>query len=99
MANEMNFELPPSPSDISTQLRELEASAPPQTAKNIRAALIQAAQEIESLQSIAQHSANVIEEAANVRVSQMASTSRVEEIQRGVQLTLLEVARRLREGR
>jgi hypothetical protein len=38
-----------------------------------------------------------LEEAANVRISQMASTSQVEEVQRGVQRTMLDLATRFRE--
>lgn len=93
----MTFELPTELKDTTTLLRELEASAPNHTPKAIRAAMIQAAQELESWHKLGQDAARQLEEAANVRISQMASTSRVVEIQNGVRSTLLDLARTFRE--
>ncbi len=93
----MKFELPPESKDTATLLRELEASAPTPTPKAIRAAMIQAAQELENWHKLGQDAARQLEEAANVRISQMASTSRVVEIQNGVRNTLLDLARTFRE--
>ena len=93
----MTFELPPEATNTATLLRELEANAPNPTPKNIRAAMIQAAQELECWQKVAVDAARQLEEAANIRISQMATTSKVEEIQRGVKSTMLELARTFRE--
>ena len=92
------FALPATPAtDIATYLRELEQSAPKTTPKDIRAALVQAAQELERCHTLAESVARQLDEVANVRISEMASTSAVNEIQRGIKRTLTEAARRLRE--
>jgi hypothetical protein len=93
----MTFELPPESKDTATLLRELEANAPNPVPKAIRAAMIQAAQELERWKKLGQDAANQLEEAANLRISQMATTSRVDELQRGVKNTMLELARTFRE--
>lgn len=93
----MTFTLPPERTDTATLLRDLEQSAPNPVPKTIRAAMVQAAKELEDWQRLAEDTARQLEEAANVRISAMASQSNVEEIQRGVQRTMLELARQLRE--
>jgi hypothetical protein len=93
----MPFELPPDRKDTASLLRELEAAAPNPVPKNIRAAMIQAAQELESWQKLGEDAARQLEEAANVRIGQMDSHSRVDEVQRGVRSTMLELARTFRE--
>jgi hypothetical protein len=93
----MPFELPAERTDTATLLRELEQNAPNTVGKAIRAAMIQAAKELEDWQRLADDTARQLEEAANVRISQMASTSQVEEVQRGVQRTMLDLATRFRE--
>lgn len=93
----MTFELPSETKDTATLLRELEANAPNPTPKNIRAAMIQAAQELEAWHKLGQDTTRQLEEAANIRISEMASTSAVNEVQRGVKCTLLELARTFRE--
>ncbi len=92
----MTFELPVR-DDTATKLRELEESAPNPVPKAIRAVMIQAAQELEAWSHMAEDCARIIEECVNVRYSQMATTSSVEEQQRGIRNSLNEVARRLRE--
>ena len=81
----------------ATLLRELEQSAPNTVGKAIRAAMIQAAQELEQWQQLAQDADRRLTEAANIRIGQMDSHSRVDEIQRGVKSTMLELARQFRE--
>lgn len=97
----MNFKLPeaikPSAHATATYLRLLEQEAPKNTQKDILQGLIQAAKELEAWHRLAEDTARQLEEAANVRISQMASTSRVVEIQNGVRSTLLELARTFRE--
>jgi hypothetical protein len=92
----MTFELPPERTDTATLLRELEANAPNPVPKAIRAAMIQAAQELEAWRKLGQDAARQLEEAANVRISQMSTTSQADEIQRGVKRTMLDLAQRLR---
>lgn len=92
----MAFVLPAESTDTATLLRELEQSAPNPVPKTIRAAMIQAAKELEDWRQLAEDTARQLEEAANVRISQMDSHSRVDEIQRGVKRTMLELARRFR---
>lgn len=85
------------PNDVAAFLRELEQNCPKTTPKDVKAALITAAVEIERWRTLAQDTARQLEEAANVRISQMATTSRVDEVQRGVQRTMLDLAQRFRE--
>lgn len=93
----MTFELPAERKDTAALLRDLEQNAPNTVGKAIRAAMLQAAQELESWQKLGTDAARQLEEAANVRISQMATTSRVDEVQRGVRSTMLELARTFRE--
>lgn len=93
----MSFQLPANRPTTAASLRELELNAPKTTAKEVREALLQAAQKLEDWERLAQDAARQLEEAANIRISEMASTSAVNEIQRGVKSTLLELARRFRE--
>lgn len=99
----MSFALPDQqytdarPENVSAYLRELEQSCPKTTPREVKAALITAATEIESWKKLAQDTARQLEEAANIRISQMATTSRVDEVQRGVQRTMLDLAQRFRE--
>lgn len=90
----MSFELPTRSADIASTLRELEQNAPRPTSKEIREALIQAAQKLDDQRKLFTNIAAQLEEAANIRISEMASTSAVNDIQRGVKSTLLELARR-----
>lgn len=94
----MSFELPTSADGItSAYLRDLEQNAPKTTPKEIRAALVGAAQQLERWARLGQDATRQLEEAANVRISQMATTSQADEIQRGVKCAMLELARAFRE--
>lgn len=93
----MSFELPESDPSTAALLRVLEQSAPNTVGKPIRAAMIQAAQELEAWERLGEDASRQLTEAANVRIGQMDSSSRVEEIQRGVKGTMLELARQFRE--
>jgi hypothetical protein len=93
----MTFELPPEATSTAKLLRELEQSAPNPTPKAIRAAMVQAAQELEAWEELAHNAERQLTEAANVRISAMASASNVEDVQQGVRRTMLELARQFRE--
>jgi hypothetical protein len=93
----MTFEVPPDPTDTAAFLRDLEQNCPKTTPKEVRAALIKAAQELDAFYKLADDAARQLEEAANVRIGQMDSHARVDEIQRGVKCTMLELARAFRE--
>ncbi len=92
----MGFAMPEPSTDTATLLRELEASAPNPVPKTIKAAMIQAAKELEQWRKVAENSARINEECCNVRISQMASTSAIDEQQRGIKGQRSEVARCLR---
>lgn len=92
----MSFELPPKREDTAARLRELEASAPNPVPKAIKAAMIRAAEELESWRNLGEDIAAQLEEITRRRVSAMASPSAVEEAQRAFQRQLDECARRLR---
>lgn len=94
----MGFALPADPAlDTASLLRELEASAPNPTPKSIRAAMIQAASELEDHKKLFQDAAQELELAASLRVGQMDSQSRADEVARQVRMTLTQLARRMRE--
>jgi hypothetical protein len=92
----MTFELPQEPADIATNLRELESTAPNVTPKVIRAALIQAAKEIEDWRALALTHARTLEEAAALRVGMMDSLSKADEVSRQVKLAMTQTAQSLR---
>ena len=92
----MTFELPSTPTDLATELRDLEQNAPNVTPKLIRAALVKAAAEIEGWRFIATRGAEQLEEASALRVGQMDSSSRADEVNRQVRMTLRQVAENLR---
>lgn len=92
----MSFELPPKREDTAAKLRELEASAPNPVPKAIKAAMIHAAEELESWRNLADDVAAQLEEITRVRVSAMASAAAVDEAQRTFKRQLEECARRLR---
>lgn len=92
----MAFELPTKRTDTAAQLRQLESIAPVSVPKDTRATLIHAAEELEHWRKLGDDIARQLEEIAEVRVSEMASASRVGEIQREFKNQLLEAARRLK---
>lgn len=89
----MAFEFPEKWSDCAAALRELEPQAP----KGLKALMIQAANELDNWKRVAQDAARMLEEASNLRTGQMASQSRVDEVQRQVHLTMTDIASRFRE--
>jgi hypothetical protein len=93
----VSFGLPPAPADTASYLRDLEQNCAKTTPKEVRAALLRAAQELEDWQRLGLDTANQLDEAANVRIGQMDSHSRVDEIQRGVLATMRDLAARFRE--
>lgn len=90
------FALPADRTDTATLLRELELSAPNPTPKNIRAAMIQAAKELEDWRSLAQDCVRMLEEAQALRAGQMASQSRHDEVERQIKRAMSDTAVRLR---
>lgn len=93
----MTFELPNSTKKTSAFLRDMEQNCSKTTPKEVRAALIDGAVALETWERLAGDTAKQLEEAANVRIGQMDSHSRVDEIQRGVKRTMLDLAARFRE--
>jgi hypothetical protein len=93
----MGFALPDSPKTTAAYLRDVEQSCAKTTPKEVRAALIDGARALETWERLAADTARQLEEAANVRISQMATGSKVDEIQRGVKRTMLDLAARFKE--
>lgn len=93
----MNFAMPVLPADTAALLRELEQNAPRQTSREIRTVMIQAAKELEDWNALAVDSIRRLEEAMALRVGQMDSHSRADEVQRQVRLTMSDLAARLKE--
>lgn len=89
--------LPADRTDTATFLRDLEQNCPRTTPLDVKAALIRAAKELEDWKRLAEDAANQLEEASRIQISQMASHSRVDEIQRQVKLTLVNLAKTFRE--
>lgn len=83
--------------DVEAMLRDIEQNCAKTTPKDVRAAMLAGADEIKRWRLLAQDTARQLEEAANVRISEMATTSQVNEIQRGVKQTMLDLAVRFRE--
>lgn len=88
----MKFKLPDDSVDTAATLRELEENAPPP----IRSVLIKAAQELEYAKKIAIEMVAVLDEAASLRIGQMDSQSRADEVLRQIHHALQHVAAQLR---
>lgn len=93
----MSFKLPDSQPNTASLLRDLEQNCAQSTSKDIRGAMVRAAQELEDWKTLAETVASELDEAVSSRISQMASSSRVEEIQRETKQRLASLAQRLRE--
>jgi hypothetical protein len=89
----MGFALPADVADLSTELRNAEAQAP----KHIKHLLIQAADELHDLKQLMVDGAQQLELAISLRVGQMDSQSRADEVARQVRMTLEQLAARMRE--
>ena len=92
----MTFDLPPVPTDLATNLRDLEQNAPNVTPKVIRAALVDAAKALEAWKAVAESSVAELEEASKLRSGQVDSQSKVDEVQKRVRQALDNVARNLK---
>jgi hypothetical protein len=86
-----------SPPDDSTELAQSLRDAEPQAPKALKPLLIQAAQFIEHIKRVAPELAQSLDVAASMRVGQMDSQSRADEVAREVRLSLQSVSARLRE--
>lgn len=93
----MAIELPPERTDTASLLRELEQNAPNPVPRNIRAAMIQAAKELEAWQRVAADAADRLDEAGNLRAGCMDSEARHQEIAKQIKLTMSDLAKRFRE--
>lgn len=90
------FALPADRTDTASLLRELEQTAPNPVPKAIRAAMIQGAQELDDWKHLAEDCVRMLEEAQALRVGQMDSHSRVDEIARAIKRAMSDTAARLR---
>lgn len=86
-----------SPPDDSTDLAQALRDAEPQAPKHIKPLLIQAAQFIEHIKRAAPELAQSLDIAASLRVGQMDSQSRADDVANQVRITLMSTAARLRE--
>lgn len=87
----MTFELPEDAADIVEALRAVEPQAP----KQIKPLLLQAANELHAWHRLAEAAIAELNEASALRVGQMDSQSRADEVVRQVRAALLGVAARL----
>ncbi len=92
----MNFAMVEKPADLASYLRALEQNAAKTTAKEIRAVLIEAAKEIEDWRDAALSHARTLEEAARLKIGQVDSQSKADEVSRQVRNALLQTASDLR---
>lgn len=90
------FALPAERTDIAHVLRELEQNAPRPTSKDIRDAMINAAQALEDWRSTAEDCVKMLEEAQALRAGMMASESQHDEVQRQIKRAMSDAAVRLR---
>lgn len=88
----MAFQLPDDVADTAGALRELEAQAP----KAIKPLMLQAANELDKWRQLAATIAGELEEASRLRIGQMDTQSKTDEIVRQIQTVLTTAAERLR---
>lgn len=91
------FQLVEPREDTAAWLRELEQNCPRPVSREIRAAMLQAAQKLEDWQRTAEDCARMLEEAQALRVGQMDSHARVDEIARQIKRAMADAAVKLRE--
>lgn len=91
----MTFEVLEAP-DTETMLRDIEQNCARTTPKEVREALILAAKELQDWKNIALDCVRMLEEAERLRVGQMDSQSRVDEVQRQVKRAMNDAAVKLR---
>lgn len=88
----MKFELPEEIGDISSALMDLEPQAP----KNLKPVIVKAAQDIRNMREVIKTVAMQLEQAAVMRVGQMDSQSRADEVVKIISMTLSTCASSLR---
>lgn len=88
----MTFEFPEHCDDTAAALRACESQAP----KQMKELVIRAANELEDFHRVSADAARELDEAASLRIGQMDSQSRADEVSRQVRTTLASVASRLR---
>lgn len=88
----MHFELAPEIPDTVESLRALEPQAP----KPLKQTMLQAADELQSLRDTCFESAAALELAATLKAGTMDSESRHFEVARQVNMTLTQIAAKLR---
>lgn len=88
----MVFVLPEPIIDTAAALRDLERDAP----KHTKPVLLQAATELERHKQTAADAVIALDEACKLRIGQMDSISRAEEISRSIRMTMRSVADKLR---
>jgi predicted site-specific integrase-resolvase len=88
----MNFELPEHVKDTAAALRAAEPQAP----KQMKALLIQAATELDTLRHAASDVSSELSAASNFRVSAMDTNSRAEEVARNITAIMRSSVERLR---
>lgn len=90
------FALPAAPADTEAMLRDLEQTCPRTTPKEVREALLTAAKELQAWKNTAQDCVRMLEEASKLRVGQMDSHSRADEVHRQVKRAMSDAAAKLR---
>lgn len=90
----MTFELPDQVSTAS-ELRELEQNAPKTTPKELRTALVNAAKALERHESAASDVIRILEEALRLKIGQMDSHSRTQDVERAIKAAMLQAVARL----
>lgn len=88
----MQFALPADIPNTAESLRTLEPQAP----KSVKAAMLQAADELDAYQRACFESAEALELAATLKAGFMDSDSKHESVAREVRLTLTQIAAKLR---
>lgn len=90
----MGFALPVDDvADTAQSLRDLEPQAP----KALKAVLIQAANELDDLKRLVRDGAQQLELAASLKVGQMDSQSRADEVATQIRMTMVQLAAQMRE--
>jgi len=89
--------MPVERTDTASALRDLEQNCPSVTPKAVRAALVTAAKALEDWQRTAEDCIRMLEEAQALRVGQMDSPARVDEVARQIKRAMSDAAVKLRE--
>lgn len=95
----MTFEVPELEPVSSASLREIEQGAPKTTPAAIRNALARAAAELDAHERLERDVVLILEEALRLKVGQMDSHSRVQDVERAVKNAMMQAVARLQNGR